>query len=450
MRKDEIFLEKNNEEEDILLKRLEKIAEFAELDLKELGFEEYKVTDIENYNEEVELINKETGKTEKFKLYIAITENSKAKKNEDAIFEIEYLVKDDKVYTINDLILEYEGFENIRDVVERAKENEKLPEKKQDERFKIHRLSEEREKALEKEKKGLDNKDEEEHEEDKTEITKKMQKNIWQIVDVDKAYAEEWKTVRKAFGIPNGVQKLAIAKPMKNDENALTPDMTIYMLDEQGTIVEEINGKTIQDLFKVDRAAGKNSVSNESTEFDLENEMAERSDGQILRSFQSINDSSLYLYTNQKKVGEYPEACIGKKSLENNFVGVPLETRNVEVQTNLIPQENLRGTKGIYHADKVDEEVKQHIDHGDDEDKIPLENADGDESTVTLCNSPFIPGTKITWEELSEATGEGITKLQERFEREMKKDKEPKEIVEEIITDYKMIERGNTRENRRT
>lgn len=450
MRKDEIFLEKYNKEEDILLKRLEKIAEFAGLDLKELGFEEYEVKDVEHYNEEVELINKRTGKAEKFKLYIAVTENSKAKKDEEAIFEIEYLVKDDKVYTINDLILEYEGFENIKDVIERAEENEKLPEKKQYEKFKIHRLSEEREKALEKEQKG-NAKDAKEYEsDDENQINDNKPENVWQIIDVDKAYAEEWKTVRAAFGIPNGVQKLVIAKPMKGDENALTPDMTIYMLDEQGNFVDEVNDKTVKHLFKVDRAAGKNSVSNKNTQFDLENEKAERSDGQILRSFQSINDKDLYLYANQKMVGEYPEVCVGKKSLDNNFVGVQLDTRNVEVQTNLIPQENLRGTKGEYHANNVNKEVEKHMEHGDDDENIPLENADGDEKTVALCDSPYIPGTEITWEELSKTTGEGIKKLQERFEREAEKGKEAKDIVAEIITDYKMFEQERTPGNRRT
>lgn len=449
MRKDKIFLEKNNDKEDIMLERLEKIAEFAGLDLKELGFEEYEVKDVECFNEEVELINKKTGKPEKFKLYLAITENSKAKKDEEAIFEIEYLVKDDKVYTINDLILEYEGFENIKDVMERARENEKLPEKKQDERFKIHRLSEEREKALEKEQKGKNNKDEKEHEVDDDElINDKEPKNVWQVIDVDKAYVEEWKTVRRAFRIPPGVRKLVVAKTMKNDTNALAPDMTIYMLDDQGNIIEEANGKTIKDIFKIDRAAGRNSVDNTNTQFNLENDYAEREEGQILRSFQSINNKDLYLYTNQKVVGEYPEVCVGKKSLENNFVGVQLETHNVEMQHNLTPQENLRGTKGIYHAEKVDEEVEQHMEHGDDGKEIELENADGDERTIEICDSPYIPGTEITWKELSETTGEGITKLQERFERETEQGKDSKEIIGGIIADYNMIN-DHTPGNRR-
>jgi len=192
-------------------------------------------------------------------------------------------------------------------------------------------------------------------------------------------------------------------------------------------------------------------MGNINTQYDWKNEYAERSDGQILRSFQLVNDPDLYIYTNPKEVGEYTNVCLGKKSLENNFVGIPLETRNVEIQANLKLQEKLRGTKGIYHAEKVDAEVEQHDEHGDDNEKIAIENADGNEKTVAVCDSPYIPGTEMTWEELSKITGEGVNRLQERFEREIRKDerRESAEIVKEIITDYKMSERGQAPCNRR-
>ena len=88
--------------------------------------------------------------------------------------------------------------------------------------------------------------------------------------------------------------------------------------------------------------------------------------------------------------------------------------------------------------ENIDKEVDQHESHGDDLDRINVKNADGKGSTMQICNNPYIPGTDKTWEELSETTGESITKLQNRFEKELLRGKEPQDILDEIEYDYEM------------
>jgi len=425
-----------------ILRKLRDIKQTATVDLETNNFENYEVKDVIHYNEMVKLTNKKTGKKEEFTLYVVITENFKATKDKEAIFEIEYVEnKNGETFTIADLIHEYDGFENIKDVVDKSKENEKLSENKKDKKLA-------KESLMELEKEEIKEKEENEKEAIKTSnITGAKPKNVMQTVNIDKAYVEEWKTVRRAFKIPQGVESIAVSEPMKGDTNALADDLTIYMLDKNGNIIENVEGNNIKDFFKVDETMRKNAMNDASTQLGLNEESAKRADGQIVRNFRSIQNPDLYLATNQKRVGEYIEVSAGRKTKDgNDFVGVQLETRNVEVQTDLEKQKIVSGHRGIYNADNIDKEVDEHVNHGDDEKKIAIENADGQENTIEICDSPYIPGTEMTWEELSEETGEGITKLQERFERELEDGKEPKEIVEEIEYDYGMIEHEHNKD----
>ena len=116
-----------------------------------------------------------------------------------------------------------------------------------------------------------------------------------------------------------------------------------------------------------------------------------------------------------------------------------------KIQYNSEPQQVVGYGDGSYKGMEVDEEAREHVEHGDDKENIAVENADGNENTIETCDNPYVPGTEMTWEELSEETGEGITKLQERFDRELKEGKEPKDIVDEIEYDYGMVEHTRDR-----
>lgn len=425
-----------------MLKKLRDIKKVAQKDLKANNFENYEVKNVTHYNEKVELINKKNNKKEVFDLYVVTTENTKAKKGEDPIFEIEYLEdKKGKIFTIADLIREYEGFESIRDVIDNARENQEKDEEEQDKELRIDNLEElEAEEKEEKEEKEIDDESEGKKLNRKNDLTGTKPKYVIQTIDIDKAYIDNWTTVRRGFGIPAQAEQIAIAKPMQKDENILSSNMTMYMLDAKGNILEEVNGKTIKDYFKIDVETGKNPITDENAKLELDG-YAERNEGQTMIRYRSTHDTDLYLSAEQKRVGDYAEIYAGRKTMNgNDSVEVQLETRNVGIQTSLEMQKVISGYKGIYNKENIDKEVDMHAEHGDNKEKIAIKNADGKINTVELCESPYIPGTDKTWEELSDETGEGVKKLQERFARELEKGKEPKDVLEEIEYDYEMIE----------
>ena len=125
----------------------------------------------------------------------------------------------------------------------------------------------------------------------------------------------------------------------------------------------------------------------------------------------------LYLSIEQKEIGGYHEVYAGGKTRDgNDSVEIQLETRNVEIQTDLEMQKIISGRKGIYNKEEMDKEAELHSEHGDDEEKMPIENVDGDAHTRVACDSPYVPDTEITWEQFSKLLGkEDIEEIIEEF-----------------------------------
>lgn len=408
-----------NTEREEMLEKLRNVKQTSESYLKENNFENYVVKNVIHYNKKVQLVNKETNKKEEFDLYAVIAENTNPEKDGEEIFELEYLAnKEGKIFTISDLIKEYEGFENIKDVVDKTKENEEKPEEDQDKELKKDNL-EELEAEKEQEEKGeTKNKDKKKDakEESKDDLTGKKPKYVIQTIDIDKAYIDNWTTVRRGFDLPAGVEKIAIATPMQKDDNILSSSMTMYMIDNRGNILENVNGRTIKDFFEIDDATGNNPMYDDNTKLELEG-YAEKNKGQTMRRFKSKENPDLYLSAEQKRVGDYVEVYAGRKTNDGNDpVEVQLETNNVEIQTSLEMQQIISGYKGIYNKENIDKEADEHENHGDDEMKIKKENADGDRYTVEECDSDLIPNTEITWKQLSKSMGDkNINELKEEF-----------------------------------
>lgn len=403
-------------EKEEMLEKLRQVKQTAENYLAENNFDNYIVKDVVRYNKEVELIKKdsEDNKAEKFHLYVVELENTNPElEGEDVLTELEYLEDENgNLYTISDLIQEYEGFENIKDVVDKTKENEEKPKEEQDEELKKDSLEElEEEKTKEEESEEKENTEDEEVKEDEIEYTKNDltgtdPKYVMQTIDVNKAYIDEWTTVSKGFNLPPEVSKIAIATPMQKDDHILSDTMTMYMLDNRGKIIENVNGKTIKDYFEVDDATGHNPMNDDNTKLELDG-YAEKDDDQTLRRFKSKENPDLYLSIEQKEIGGYHEVYAGEKTLDGNeAVEIQLETRNVEIQTDLEMQKIVSGRKGIYNKDEIDKESDLHAEHGDDEERIAIENADGDEQTRVVCESPYVPDTQITWEQFSKSLGD--------------------------------------------
>ena len=156
-------------EKEEMLEKLKQVKQTAENYLAENNFDNYVVKNVVRYNKEIELTKKdsEDNKTKGFRLYVVELENTNPELEEgDLLTELEYLEDEEgNLYTISDLIQEYEGFENIKDVVDKTKENEEKPEEEQDKELKKESLEE-----LEKEK------EKEEEPEEKEDIEEKKVK----------------------------------------------------------------------------------------------------------------------------------------------------------------------------------------------------------------------------------------------------------------------------------
>lgn len=425
-----------------ILKKLRELRYIAEIDLKANNFENYTVKNVIHYNKKVELVNKKNGKKEEFNLYVVVTENSKSEKGEDPIFEIEYLEdKKGKVFTIVDLIREYEGFENIKDVVDKTKENEEKPEEEQDEELAKENLNE-LEDEKEQEEKG-----EEKQEKEQEERKRRKPSHIIERVNPDKAKLDYWQNIKQAFGLPEEVDTLAFSYPESSGDKVDYANITVYMLDKDGYIIEDLD---VDDYFEFDSSTGNNPMQDDVVrhEEDENKGKAQIEENRTMIRLKGKNsaDKNTYISLEQKSgVGDYNDINAGRKTVAGNQnVEKQLETDRVRVWDSE-REKIVKSNAGIYNMNEIFEEAEEHKEHGD-EGYINKENADGNENTIKLCDSPYIPGTEITWQELSEETGEGITKLQERFEREVVKNHlDPKEAIEVIEGDYGMIERTKDR-----
>lgn len=367
-----------NKEKEEMLEKLRNVKQTAESYLAENNFENYVVKNVVRYNKEVELIKKdsENKDVKKFHLYVVELENTDPEIEENNILtELEYLEDEDgNLYTISDLIKEYEGFENIKDVVDKTKENEEKPKEEQYEEFKKDSLEE-----LEEEKSKEEKEEKDKEEKDKEENVNRKPKYIIQTIDTD-AYSDNIETIHRAFRLPPNVKQLAFAYANKEDKSQLGSGATIYMLDSNGNIVGDA-----KQYFRVDDATGKNPMDDNNTELELD-ETGERHEGKTMRRFRSTKRPDQYLSLKQKEVGQYNEVYADRKEeTENSSIGIQVETRNVGIQTSLEMQQINSTYKGVYNPDEIDKEVDEHEKHGDDIDKVKKENVDGNESTKVAC-----------------------------------------------------------------
>ena len=133
------------EEKEELLEKLRIVKKTAEKYLEENNFDNYIVKDVVRYNKKVELTQKDSAdKTPKeFYLNVVELENTNPELEEEPLEKLIYLEDEEgNLYTISDLIQEYDGFENINEVIKATKENEEKPEEEQDPELKKDSLEE--------------------------------------------------------------------------------------------------------------------------------------------------------------------------------------------------------------------------------------------------------------------------------------------------------------------
>lgn len=401
-------------EKEEMLEKLNNVKEIAQNYFKENNFENYVVKNVIHYNKKVELVNKESGKKEEFDLYAVLAENTDLEKGGEPIFELEYLEdKEGNILTISDLIQEYEGFENIKDVVDKTKENEEKPGEEQDKELKkdsLEELESEKEKeecaeVIEEDEENIKSVAEIERKED----TKKLEKmNHLQEIDAD-TKVNYYKDMEKALGL-KGVQKFVIVysedavKLSETKEQNSSRYSMIAVMDDGSML-------NLDDRLEEVKSEGKNSVEGRIQTDADEKTRVENNPASMYR-IKGSNSNEAFSFEN----GEYGEikAYYGNMTETNGttFVGTQLETNNVWPTSKDI-REQASDRKGKYHVDDKKEEIDKHLGHGDEE--VAIENSDGELTTVA-CESPYVPDTEITWEQFSKSIGDrDIKDLGEEF-----------------------------------
>lgn len=332
----------------------------------------------------------------------------------------------------------YDNTNSIKDVLENLEEKEEI-QKDAEGKGKIQEVYDlnelEQEKEQEEKDKGKDGK--KSNKEDKRSVVGKEPEGVIQKIDPHKTYVNSVETVSNAFEISSEVDEIAIADTQDGDENALSDDKTIYMLDKDDKIIEESNGKKIDELFEYDDATGNNPMSDKNIKTELDGH-AEINKNQTIARFESKEKPGKHVTAVRGGLGKYNGVYAGEKTRNGNIaVEVQLETDNVEIQTSLEPQKVNDYGEGDYEKEKIAKEVEKHQKHGDDEGKIAIENADGEESTRVACESPFVPDTNITWEQFSKSVGDrNIEELQKDF-FEQYNGNNGQELILKIQADYK-------------
>lgn len=436
-------------EKEELLEKLIKVKETAEGYLKENNFNNYIVKDVVRYNKKVELIPRKSKNAtpEKFYLYDIELENTDPElEGEELLTGLKYLEDEEgNLYTISDLILEYEGFENIKEVVDKTKENEEKPEKEQDPEFKKETL-EELESEKEKEEYAEVIKEEEKNINSVAEIENKVDNkklesmNHLQEIDAD-TKVSYYKDMEKALNL-QGVQKFVIvysedAAKLSDTEKQNSSRYSMVAKMDDGSIVN------LDDKLEEVKSEGKDSVEGRiQTDSDKKTRVS-NNPASIYR-IKGSNSNEAFSFEN----GQYGEikAYYGNitQTEGTTFVGTQLETSNVWPTSHKL-REQVSDRKGEYHADDKKEETEKHLEHGDEE--VDIENSDGEKSTVA-CESPFVPNTQITWEQFSKLLGnKDIKELGEEF-FERYNGNNGQELVLKMQAEYKEKETENIKEER--
>lgn len=411
-----------NKKKEEMLNYLSKVAELSIIKLrKREGYENYQIVDVQ-YCGEVERTNRKTGE----KIIIPrVNVIAADKNNKELITKSTYVGLEE---LDGELLKEYEIAEPIRDEV-----GEKT---KEDERYSLRELEEE--KSKEKEETNRDDKKKKENKEE-SQSKKRKPSYVIERINPDKAKMDYWKTVKQACGLPKEVDTLAFSYPVSSEDKVDYANITVYMLDKDGYIIDDLD---IDDYFEFDSSTGNNPMQDDVVRHEEdENEgKAQIEDNRTMIRLYAKNseDKNTYISLEQKNdFGDYNDINAGRKTVAGTQnVEKQLETDHVRVWDSE-EEKLMKSNAGMFNMNEIFDEAEKHKQHGDEE-YIHTQNADGKEETMEICNNSIIPGTNKTWEELSEETGEGIKKLQERFEREFERGKIAEDIVEEIEYDYEI------------
>ena len=417
--------------------------------------EEINIKNVIRYNKKVELIQKDSDGKEKnqFTLYVVELEYANPEmETENSLNEIEFLVEEDengkiqKINSISDLIQEYEGFEDIKDGVDKTKENEEKPKEEQDQEYKkdsLEELEAEQEKEECAETLGEDEDKIKKIAEIKNEKDDKKlaQMNHLQDIDAD-TMVNNYKDMEKALGL-KGVQKFVIvysedaAKLSDTKERNSSRYSMIAVMDDGSKI-------NLDNKLEEVKSEGTNSVEGRlQTDADEKTKVSNNPASMYIIKGSSSNETFSF------EQGQYGEikAYYGNMTERDGttFVGTQLETSSVWPTSNQV-REQASDRAGRHYADEKKDETEKHLKHGDEE--VSIENSDGREETKELCENQIDMNLveKYVEEILENESINGTYTKREVREYlletiEKNPDKEPEEIKETVEYDLDMTSR---------
>lgn len=341
--------------------------------------EDINIKNVIRYNKDVELIRKDSDGKEKqgFKLYVVEWEYTDSEIQKETSFtQLEFLVEEQvdeegniklNIHTIEDLMQEYDekSFGNIGELVKKTEENEKLPEEEQDKELRKDSLEE-----LEKEKKQEEKeKSKEEKSQDKNEPIKRKPTRVLETVDTDKAKMDYWQTLKQAFGLPPQVAKLAFAYPISSEDKVDYSNITIYMLDKDGYIINDLD---VDHYFEFDSSTGNNPMNDKTVRYEKDEnkgqmQLDENNTMARLKAVHPNAQHNTYISIEQiNGMGDNRDINVGRQTLHTtDYVEKQVVTDRVRRDFDSEAEKLMKSNAGQYKLKDIYEEAEKHKEHDD-------------------------------------------------------------------------------------
>lgn len=416
-----------DKEREEILEKLMAIKQKAKNDLQNNhpGYENCIVKNIVHYNKTVELVNKTTGKKEKFDLCVAIVEDPDTKQ----ITQMYYLNGEE--IDFSELMMKYESPEPIKDVIDKTRENEEKPEKEQDKEYQKQDLKEEKE-----------NKKDDKDKKDNEKELKSFRTNTSGATSLNQMI--DGVTLRNLLKLDGDYEYI---KPV--DASKLN-GFGAKISRKQGIVAIKNNGECKilgEDIIRPDKQEGNNS-------FDKDLNIGNDGDVEYksnTSSYQIVNRPNYYISisydSGENEVGTTnKEIKISKRSGREGDEEVEFELQKKgsaefeESDARKLRQEN---EDGIGKSEEINKNQKQHEELGCENDRV--ENIDNYENNNIhehhIEENDLIPNTDTTWREFANSYGDreegAIERAQRKFAeyQEEHPDMSNEEIIKNIEED---------------
>ncbi len=427
----------NKEKEEVLVK-LRDVKNTATEDILKSGDRQNEVVQNVKYYGNVKLKRRDSKEIDSMELYIVEIYDYQSDKIENKIY------LDGQEVDIGELIRTYKDIDPIKDIINKAKENQEKGENAEE--YSLNELEEEKVREYAE----LTGKEEQEIEEvDELDLKQRLKEKEEEELDIENTSnltrKEETSleqrikgtTLRNALGLTGEYVKIAIVSSSQVNKY-ITSEKRHNNIDS--FIAIKANGESMvlgEDIIRQDRQEGINSTAVDLTA---------NIDGKInyeknTSSYQLVKTPNLYI-----KVG-YDENLGKEIKIEDRARGKGNEGMVYELETSSTWRADddvrrmQRDNEGVYAANKAIDKQKEHERFECENDRV--ENIDEYKENdlhehYEIKENDKVPGKEITFKEWANELGEGTDKLIERFQREIHRNpkESPKDITEDIENDY--------------